>query len=169
MYLKYYYEQKGYFLLEDTKHFKFKNLNNNKTLNLKINIKNIIEIKRVNFIIFLLLKLWQFKIQLNNKCFLGIINNYNSIFSFIENLILIWLPLSYNIKTNLIGENSNTLAYDLKYLPLLDELETLLEFNDYYYYILETNTAQILFSVNNLNLFEKENFVRFFKIPLYSN
>lgn len=169
MYLKYYYEQKGYFLLEDTKHFKFKNLNNNKTLNLKINIKNIIEIKRVNFIIFLLLKLWQFKIQLNNKCFLGIINDYNSIFSFIENLILIWLPLSYNIKTNLIGENSNTLAYDLKYLPLLDELETLFEFNDYYYHILETNTAQIWLSVNNLNLFEKENFVRFFKIPLYSN
>lgn len=89
MYLKYYYEQKGYFLLEDTKHFNFKNLNNNKTLNLKINIKNIIEIKRVNFIIFLVLKLWHFKIQLNKKCFLGIINDYNAIFSFVENLILI--------------------------------------------------------------------------------
>jgi len=57
MYLRNYYEQKGYFLLEDTKQFKFKSLKKNAILNLKINVKNEIEIKRINFIIFLLLKL----------------------------------------------------------------------------------------------------------------
>ena len=165
MYLRYYYEQKGYFLLEDTKYRNFKNLNKNTVLNLKINLKNEIEIKRINFIIFLLLRLWHFKVQLSKKCFLGIIHNYNIIFSFIENLILIWLPLSYNIKTSLINKNSNVLTYNLKYFPLLDELEVLLEFNDYYYHILETNISQIHLSINCLSLFEKENFVRFLKIP----
>ena len=169
MYLRNYYEQKGYFLLEDTKQFKFKNLNKNAILNLKINVKNEIEIKRINFIIFLLLRLWHFKIQLNKKCFLGIINDYNVIFSFVENLILFWLPLSYNIKTNLIGKNSSHLIYDLKYFPLLDELEILLEFSDYYYHVLETNISQIHLNVDNLSLFEKENLIRFLKVPLYAN
>jgi len=169
MYLKYYYEQKGYFLLEDTKYLKFTNLNKNTILNLKINLKNEIEIKRLSFIIFLLLRLWHFKIQLGERCFLGIIHDYNTIFSFIENLILIWLPLSYNIRTSLINKKSNVLTYNLKNFPLLDELEILLEFNDYYYHILETNISQIHLSINYLGLFEKENFIRFFKIPLYSN
>ena len=169
MYLRNYYEQKGYFLLEDTKYLEFKNLNKNTILNLKINVENEIEIKRINFIIFLLLRLWHFKVQLAEKCFLGIIHDYNIIFSFIENLILVWLPLSYNIKTSLIEKNSNALIYDLKHFPLLDELEILLEFNDYYYHILETNISQIRLSINCLGLFEKENFVRFLKIPLYSN
>jgi len=169
MYLRNYYEQKGYFLLEDTKQFKFKSLKKNAILNLKINVKNEIEIKRINFIIFLLLKLWHFKIQLDKIGFFGIINDYNVIFSFIENLILVWLPLSYNIKTNLIGKNSSGLIYNLNALPLLDELEILLEFNDYYYHILETNITLIYFNVDNLNFWERENFMRFFKIPLYFN
>ena len=169
MYLKYYYEQKGHFLLEDTKHFKFKNLNKDIILNLKINTKNAVEIKQINFIIFLLLRLWHFRIQLNKKHFLGVTYDSNLIFSFIENLILVWLPLSYNIKTNLISKNSNTLSYDLKYLPLLDELEILLEFNDYYYHVLDTHITQIHLNIDSLSYFEKENFVRFFKIPLYFN
>jgi len=60
MYLRNYYEQKGYFLLEDTKQFKFKSLKKNAILYLKIgvlNVQNEIAIKRINFIIFLLLKL----------------------------------------------------------------------------------------------------------------
>ena len=40
MYLRNYYEQKGYFLLEDTKQFKFKSLKKNKILNLEIRMLN---------------------------------------------------------------------------------------------------------------------------------
>ena len=57
MYLKYYYEQKGYFILDDKNVYNFQSLNKSKSLILKINIRNKVEIKQINFVLFLILKL----------------------------------------------------------------------------------------------------------------
>lgn len=169
MYLKYYYEHKGQYVLEDKGVYNYNNLTENK-LTLKINMKNIIEIKQINFIFFLFLKLWYSNIQLNNKRFVIIIQNYNDIFSFFENLILIWLPLSSNIELKSLNKNSKTIpTYTLKCLPFLEELEILFEYNDYYYYLLQMNVLTINIDTPNLNLTGKENFLRFLKIPLHFN
>lgn len=57
MYLKYYYEQKGYFILDDKNLLDYQSFSKNNKLNLKINVKNQVEIKQINFVLFLILKL----------------------------------------------------------------------------------------------------------------
>lgn len=167
MYLKYYYEQKGYFILDDKNVYNFQSLNKSKSLILKINIRNKVEIKQINFVLFLILKLWYPNSQLKKGYMLSIIHDYNEIFSFFENLVLVWLPLSSNVKISLLNKNwETTVTYNIKNLPLLEELEILFEHNDYYYYLLQTNMISLNLNTKYDDLLKKENFIRFIKIPL---
>lgn len=61
------------------------------------------------------------------------------------------------------------MKYNIKNIPLLEELEILFEYNDYYYYLLQTNKIILNLKTQYSNLLKKENFIRFLKIPLQSN
>ena len=170
MYLEQHLKQKGFLILADKsfpiiKQSKIKFFKNLKILLNKTNSKNK---KKLSYICYLYIKFWISKIFLINNFLYGMICNETDIFVLIEDLFLIKLPSSKNIKLKSI--NSNKYIYDFDNFPDLKELWVLFTLIFNYENFLLSRKLQIYFTINSIetNKYIKENFFRFIKIPFHS-
>lgn len=177
MYLKEYSSLKGNILLQDKfissfynkKYFYFRYINI-KTIIFSIqpNIKNY---KRVNILIYFTLKFLgnssvDYIAQQQNK-YVILFWNKITIFKFIQNLILVYLPLLSKNDLFFLDktENLKFLKYNLKELPLLLEHELIIELNDFYINAFKKIEVNVFITSTFLSIVHKESFARFLKLP----
>ena len=67
---------------------------------------------------------------------------------------------------SLTNNNINHVEYKIDSVPFIEELEKLYELNNKYFDILNICNINLYFDINFQNIFVKEHFIRFLKIPL---
>lgn len=172
MYLENYYIFKNHFFLIDKTlnqrkynfYLKIKSLN----FKIKIRIKNAEFIFNFLFLILIFLNFVIFKFK--NHWMICMLHN-SDIFIFLNNFILIWLPLSiqnmYLVSLSIL--RLSTLTYYFDYFPLIVEIEKLMELNNYNFKILKNIEYKLVLNTRFININHKESFSRMFKLPLMIN
>lgn len=178
MYFKEYSSIKGNILLQDKfissfydkKYSYFKYIDIKTILfSIQLNIKNY---KRINILIYFTLRFLgnsslDYIAQQQNKYIILFWNKLN-IFKFLQNLILIYLPLL--LKNDLFfldkTENLKFLKYSFKELPLFLEHELIIELNDFYINAFKKIEMNLFITSTFLSILHKESFARFLKLPI---
>jgi len=169
MYLENYYIFKSHFFLIDKtlnqREHKFYLKINSLNFKIKVKIKNAEFIFNFLFLILICLNFIIFKFKSHwIVCML-----YNTdIFIFLNNFILIWLPLSlqniFLISLDILRLNNLTCHFDN--FPLIFELEKLMELNNYNLRVLRNIEYKLVLNTTFMNINHKESFSRLFKLPL---
>jgi hypothetical protein len=165
MYLNFFFIHKGYFLLHDKTYpvslsFCFNVLNF-----LHLEVLQAKSSKRVELVGFLLLNLLSSGLNKKISSYYTFRCSGTTIFSFIANLVTVWLPLSSSLKESPVVKEFS--IYTLKSFPLLDEFEILFELNSSFITLVKSLRVKLCFTSNSFHsTFFKESFLRFIKLPL---
>lgn len=169
MYLEHYYTFKGHFYLQDKEYPLINNLKHKLFTDLRVEIKHKREVKKFDVIFFIALSIWHTNIIRVDSSYVLTIKDKNQIFVFLNNFIIAWLPLVWNIKIELLNKDINYITYEFNSFPQIEELELIYELNNDYLNILSNCPTKMVLLLGTKNLFLKENFSRFLKLPLQLN
>lgn len=102
----------------------------------------------------------------HNK-YVCLITIQHNIFKFLQSLILIWAPLlnEQNIRFLVKNENLQFLNLTIN-LPVVMEIEKLIELNETVYGVLRKLSLMLLFKSKVVHFIHKESVARFLKLPL---